>query len=70
MKQEVLEIKDYLVENNFSQGVINLFEDYFVNKAITKEEMDDILKQDNARDIINSYQLRGAQAWQQMNLVF
>lgn len=62
MKQEVFEIKDYLVENNCSQGVINLFEDYFVNKAITKEEMDDILKQDNAKDIIDSYQLRGAQA--------
>lgn len=62
MKNEVFEIRDYLVENNCSQGVINLFEDYFVNKAITKEEMDDILKQDNAKDIINSYQLRGAQA--------
>lgn len=62
MKQEVLEIKDYLVEINCSQGVINLFEDYFVNKAITNEEMDDILKQENAKDIIDSYQLRGEQA--------
>lgn len=62
MKQEMFEIRDYLIEKNYPQGVINIFDDYFVNKAITKEEMDDILKQDNARDIINSYQLRGAQA--------
>lgn len=62
MKQEVFEIRDYLIENNCSQGVINIFDDYFVNKAITKEEMDDILKQENAKDIIDSYQLRGARA--------
>lgn len=62
MKQEMFEIRDYLIEKNYPQGVINIFDDYFVNKAITKEEMDDILKQDNARDIINSYQLRGVQA--------
>lgn len=62
MKQEMFEIRDYLIEKNYPQGVINIFDDYFINKAITKEEMDDILKQDNAKDIIDSYQLRGAQA--------
>lgn len=62
MKQEVFEIRDYLIENNYPQGVINILDDYFVNKAITREEMDDILKQENAKDIIDSYQLRGARA--------
>lgn len=62
MKQEMFEIRDYLIENNYPQGVINILDDYFVNKAITREEMDDILKQENAKDIIDSYQLRGARA--------
>lgn len=37
MKQEVFEIRDYLVENNYPQGLINILDDYFTNKAITRE---------------------------------
>lgn len=33
MKQEVFEIRDYLVENNYPQGLINILDDYFTNKA-------------------------------------
>ncbi|MFZ2186387.1 MAG: hypothetical protein WAV43_06040 [Streptococcus parauberis] len=62
MKNEVFEIRDYLIENKYPQGLINILDDYFTNSAITYEEMDDILKQENAKDIVYGYQLRGAQA--------
>lgn len=50
MKNEVFEIRDYLVENNYPKGFIYMLDDYFTNKAISKEEY---------QHFINNYQLRG-----------
>lgn len=62
MKQEVFEIRDYLVENNYPQGFIYMLDDYFTNKTISKEEINDImsLPKEEYEDFINNYRLRGA----------
>ena len=61
MKQEVFEIRDYLVENNYPQGLINILEDYFTNKAITLDEIQEMQKQNNFAELVDNYQLRGTQ---------
>ena len=61
MKQEVFEIRDYLVENNYPQGLINILDDYFTNKAITLDEVQEMQKQNNFAELVDNYQLRGAQ---------
>lgn len=62
MKNEVFEIRDYLVENNYPKGFIYMLDDYFTNKAISKEEINDImsLPKEEYQHFINNYQLRGA----------
>lgn len=61
MKQEVFEIRDYLVENNCPQGLINILDDYFTNKAITLDEIQEMQKQNNFAELADNYQLRGTQ---------
>ena len=61
MKQEVFEIRDYLVENNYPQGLINILDDYFTNKAITLDETQEMQKQNNFAELLDNYQLRGTQ---------
>ena len=61
MKQEVFEIRDYLVENNYPQGLINILYDYFTNKAITLDEIQEMQKQNNFAELVDNYQLRGTQ---------
>ena len=61
MKQEVFEIRDYLVENNYLQGLINILDDYFTNKAITLDEIQEMQKQNNFAELVDNYQLRGTQ---------
>ena len=61
MKQEVFEIRDYLVENNYPQGLINILDDYFTNKAITIDEIQEMQKQNNFAELVDNYQLRGTQ---------
>lgn len=61
MKQEVFEIRDYLVENNYPQGLINILDDYFTNKAITLDEIQEMQKLNNFAELVDNYQLRGAQ---------
>ena len=61
MKQEVFEIRDYLVENNYPQGLINILDDYFTNKAITLDEIQEKQKQNNFAELVDNYQLRGTQ---------
>ena len=61
MKQEVFEIRDYLVENNYPQGLINILDDYFTNKAITLDETQEMQKQNNFAELVDNYQLRGTQ---------
>lgn len=61
MKQEVFEIRDYLVENNYPQGLINILDDYFTNKAITLDEIQEMQKQNNFAELVDNYQLRGTQ---------
>lgn len=61
MKNEVFEIRDYLVENNYPKDFIFMLDDYFTNKAISKEEINDImsLPKEEYQHFINNYQLRG-----------
>ena len=61
MKQEVFEIRDYLVENNCPQGLIDILDDYFTNKAITLDEIQEMQKQNNFAELVDNYQLRGTQ---------
>ena len=61
MKQDVFEIRDYLVENNYPQGLINILDDYFTNKAITIDEIQEMQKQNNFAELVDNYQLRGTQ---------
>ena len=61
MKQEVFEIRDYLVENNYPQGLINILDDYFTNKAITIDEIQEMQKQNKFAELVDNYQLRGTQ---------
>lgn len=61
MKQEVFEIRDYLVENNYPQGLINILDDYFTNKVITLHEIQEMMEQENFAELVDNYQLRGKQ---------
>ena len=61
MKQEVFDIRDYLVENNYPQGLIDILDDYFTNKAITLDEVQEMQKQNNFAELVDNYQLRGTQ---------
>ncbi|HFI0626042.1 TPA: hypothetical protein ACGO2E_001235 [Streptococcus suis] len=54
-------IRDYLVENNYPQGLINILDDYFTNKAITLDEIQEMQKQNNFAELVDNYQLRGTQ---------
>jgi len=56
-----IDIRDYLVENNYPQGLINILDDYFTNKAITLDEIQEMQKQNNFAELVDNYQLRGAQ---------
>ena len=61
-KNEVFDNRNYLVQNNYQKGLIAMLDDYFTNKAISKEEINDIisLPKDEYQHFINNYQLRGA----------
>ena len=61
MKQEVFEIRDHLVKNNYPNGLIAMLDDYFTNKAISNKEINDIisLPREEYQRLINNYQLRG-----------
>ncbi|MGQ7457882.1 hypothetical protein ACTGU6_07755 [Streptococcus suis] len=61
MKQEVFEIRDYLVENNYPNGSIAMLDDYFTNKTISREEIQEMQKQNNFAELVDNYQLRGKQ---------
>ncbi|HFU4493938.1 TPA: hypothetical protein ACGPBE_001593 [Streptococcus suis] len=56
-----IDIRDYLVENNYPQGLINILDDYFTNKAITLDEIQEMQKQNNFAELVDNYQLRGTQ---------
>ena len=56
-----IDIRDYLVENNYPQGLINILDDYFTNKAITLNEIQEMQKQNNFAELLDNYQLRGTQ---------
>ena len=56
-----IDIRDYLVKNNYPQGLINILDDYFTNKAITLDEIQEMQKQNNFAELVDNYQLRGAQ---------
>ena len=60
-KNEVFDIRNYLVQNNYQKGLIAMLDDYFTNKAISKEEINNIisLPREEYQYFINNYQLRG-----------
>ncbi|MDG4499037.1 hypothetical protein NOL12_04090 [Streptococcus suis] len=60
MKQEVFEIRDYLVEKNYPNGLITMLDDYFTNKTISREEIEEMMEQENFAELVDNYQLRGA----------
>ena len=60
MKQEVFEIRDHLVKNNYPNGLIAMLDDYFTNKTISKEEIEEMMEQENFAELVGNYQLRGA----------
>ena len=64
-KNEVFDNRNYLVQNNYQKGLIAMLDDYFTNKAISKEEINDIisLPREEYQYFINNYQLRGVKKW-------
>ena len=55
-KNEVFDIRNYLVQNNCQKGLIAMLNDYFTNK-----EINDIisLPKEEYQHFVNNYQLRG-----------
>ena len=64
-KNEVFDIRNYLVQNNYQKGLSAVLDDYFTNKAISNKEINDIisLPKEEYQHFINNYQLRGAKKW-------
>ena len=63
MKQEineVFDIRNYLVENDYPKGLIAMLDDYFTNKTISREEIEEMMEQENFAELVGNYQLRGA----------
>ena len=60
-KNEVFDIRDYLVENNYPNGLIAMLDDYFTNKTISREEIEEMMEQENFAELVDNYQLRGTQ---------
>ena len=60
-KNEVFNIRNYLVQNNYQKGLSAMLDDYFTNKAISNKEINDIisLPREEYQYFINNYQLRG-----------
>lgn len=58
----VYNIKDYLIQENYPTGLLFLLEDYLINKAISKEEINNILALpiDEYNYFISNYTLRGS----------
>lgn len=59
-KNEVFELRNYLIENGYPKELIILLDDYLTNKTISREEIEEMRKQDNFAELVGSYQLRGA----------
>ena len=57
----VYNIRDYLIQENYPTGLLFLLEDYFINKAISKEEINNILSlpTDEYNAFISNYTLKG-----------
>ena len=71
MKQEVFEIRDHLVKNNYPNGLIAMLDDYFTNKTISREEIEEMMEQENFAELVGNYQLRGAKKMiNELNLAF
>ena len=59
-KNEVFDIRNYLVENDYPNGLITMLDDYFTNKTISREEIEEMMEQENFAELVGNYQLRGA----------
>ncbi len=60
-KNEVFDIRNYLVENDYPNGLIAMLDDYFTNKTISREEIEEMMEQENFAELVDNYQLRGTQ---------
>ena len=60
-KNEVFDIRNYLIENKYQKGLSAMLDDYFTNEAISSKEINDIisLPRQEYQYFINNYQLRG-----------
>lgn len=54
MKQEVFEIRDHLVKNNYPNGLIAMLDDYFTNKTISREEIEEMMEQENFAELVDN----------------
>ncbi|EHJ56435.1 hypothetical protein HMPREF9318_01578 [Streptococcus urinalis FB127-CNA-2] len=43
MRNEVFDVRDYLVQNNYPQSLIDLLDDVFTHNLVSKEEQDKIM---------------------------
>ena len=59
-KNEVFDIRNYLVENDYPNGLIAMLDDYFTNKTISREEIEEMMEQENFAELVGNYRLRGA----------
>ena len=57
----MFDIRNYLVENNYPNGLIAMLDDYFTNKTISREEIEEMMEQENFAELVDNYQLRGTQ---------
>ena len=60
-KNEVFNIRNYLVQNNYQKGLIAMLDDYFTNKTISREEIEEMMEQENFAELVDNYKLRGTQ---------
>ena len=61
VKNEVFDIRNYLVENDYPNGLIAMLDDYFTNKTISREEIEEMMEQENFAELVDNYKLRGTQ---------
>lgn len=59
--KKILNIEDYLINEDLPNGVFYLLKDYLVNETITKDEINKImtLPKEEFINFINNYKLKG-----------
>lgn len=60
-QEEIFEVRDYLIEQNVCQGFINMMDDLFIHKSITRDEIDHLftLPKEEYIEFVENYKSRG-----------